>query len=109
LSIHSNSGGGGYLGANGVSTYYHNALWEPFARSVYTELLALPLKEFGMVGSFNYHVTRMSSQPSILVELAFLSHAEDEERLASPAFRQQLAEQIFMGIKRYLYQSLPPR
>lgn len=109
LSIHSNSSGGGYLGANGVSTYYHNALWEPFARSVYTELLALPLKEFGMVGSFNYHVTRMSSQPSILVELAFLSHAEDEEKLASPAFRQQLAEQIFAGIKRYLYQSLPPR
>jgi N-acetylmuramoyl-L-alanine amidase len=55
-----------------------------------------------MVGAFNYHVTRMSSQPSILVELAFLSHAEDEEKLANPEFRQQLAEQIFMGIKRYL-------
>ena len=102
LSIHSNSGGGGYLGANGVSTYYHNPLWEPFARSVYEELRRLPLREFGMVGAFNYHVTRMSSQPSILVELAFLSHAEDEEKLANPEFRQQLAEQIFMGIKRYL-------
>jgi N-acetylmuramoyl-L-alanine amidase len=107
LSIHSNSGGGGYLGANGVSTYYHNALWEPFARSVYAELLALPLKEFGMVGSFNYHVTRMSSQPSILVELAFLSHAEDEEKLASPLFRQELAERILAGIKQYVVRAIP--
>ncbi len=107
LSIHSNSGGGGYLGANGVSTYYHNALWEPFARSVYAELLALPLKEFGMVGSFNYHVTRMTSQPSILVELAFLSHAEDEEKLASPSFRQALAERIFAGIKQYVVRAIP--
>lgn len=106
LSIHSNSGAGGYLGANGVSTYYHNPLWEPFAKSVYRSLLQLPLKEFGMVGAFNYHVTRMSSQPSILVELAFLSHAEDEEKLADPTFRQQLAQQIFLGIENYLRNSL---
>jgi N-acetylmuramoyl-L-alanine amidase len=106
LSIHSNSGGGGYLGANGVSTYYHNPLWEPFAKSVYQSLLELPLKEFGMVGAFNYHVTRMSSQPSILVELAFLSHAEDEEKLADPVFRQQLAQHIFNGIENYLRMTL---
>jgi N-acetylmuramoyl-L-alanine amidase len=106
LSIHSNSGGGGYLGANGVSTYYHNPLWEPFAKSVYQSLRQLPLKEFGMVGAFNYHVTRMNSQPSILVELAFLSHAEDEEKLADPAFRQQLARQIFNGIENYLHATL---
>lgn len=106
LSIHSNSGGGGYLGASGVSTYYHNPLWEPFAKSVYQNLLKLPLKEFGVVGAFNYHVTRMSSQPSILVELAFLSHAEDEEKLASPEFRQQLALQIFKGIEHYLEATL---
>ncbi|MFZ4559879.1 MAG: N-acetylmuramoyl-L-alanine amidase family protein [Saprospiraceae bacterium] len=41
-------------------------------------------------------------QPSILVELAFLSHAEDEEKLASPSFRQALAERILAGIRRYM-------
>lgn len=106
VSIHSNSSGGGYLGANGVSTYYNNPLWEPFARTVYKALLDLPLKEFGVVGSFNYHVTRMHSQPSILVELAFLSHALDEAKLASPDFRQQLADAIFSGIEAYLNKSL---
>ncbi|MBK8656610.1 MAG: N-acetylmuramoyl-L-alanine amidase [Haliscomenobacter sp.] len=102
VSIHANSGGGGYLRVSGASTYYHNPLWEDFARTMYGELLKLGLAEFGVVGSFNYHVTRISSRPAILVEMAFLSHAEDEERLASPAFRQRMAEQIFAGIKAYL-------
>ncbi len=102
VSIHANSGGGGYLRVSGTSTYYHNPLWEDFARTMYRELLKLGLAEFGVVGSFNYHVTRISSRPAILVEMAFLSHAEDEERLASPPFRQRMAEQIFEGIKAYL-------
>ncbi|MBK7477428.1 MAG: N-acetylmuramoyl-L-alanine amidase [Haliscomenobacter sp.] len=102
VSIHANSGGGGYLRVGGVSTYYHNPHSEDFARTMYGELLKLGLAEFGVVGSFNYHVTRMSSRPAILVEMAFLSHAEDEEKLASPAFRQRMAEQIFAGIKAYL-------
>ena len=101
VSIHANSGGGGYLRVSGASTYYHNPFWEDFARTMYGELLKLGLAEFGVVGSFNYHVTRISSRPAILVEMAFLSHAEDEERLASPAFRQRMAEQIFAGIKAY--------
>ncbi|MBK6948822.1 MAG: N-acetylmuramoyl-L-alanine amidase [Haliscomenobacter sp.] len=84
VSIHANSGGGGYLRVGGVSTYYHNPHSEDFARTMYGELLKLGLAEFGVVGSFNYHVTRMSSRPAILVEMAFLSHAEDEEKLASP-------------------------
>jgi len=104
VSIHANSGGSanGYLGANGVSTYYHNPFWGDLARVVYKKLLELPLQEFGCVGSFNYRVTRMSSRPAILVEMAFLSHAGDEEKLFLPEFRQQLAEKILAGINSYL-------
>lgn len=104
VSIHANAGGtaNGYLGANGVSTYYHNPFWGDLARVVYKKLLELPLQEFGCVGSFNYRVTRMSSRPAILVEMAFLSHAGDEEKLFLPEFRQQLAEKILAGINSYL-------
>ena len=42
-----------------------------------------------------------------MVELAFLSHAEDEEKLASPSFRQALAERIFAGIKQYVVRAIP--
>jgi len=38
--------------------------------------------------------------PAILVETAFISNAEDERLLRSPAHQRQLAEGIFSGIKR---------
>ena len=65
-------------------------------------ILELPLDEFGIVGSFNYSPIRMTSRPAILVEQAFLSHAEDEEKLASPEFRKQMAQKIFEGIIDYV-------
>jgi N-acetylmuramoyl-L-alanine amidase len=100
VSIHANSAGtrGDYLRVGGVSTYYHNPFWADFAGIMYDDLLELPLDKFGVVGSFNYLVTRISSRPAILVEQGFMSHAEDEEKLASPEFRQAMAEKIFQGI-----------
>ncbi|KAA3635340.1 MAG: N-acetylmuramoyl-L-alanine amidase [Bacteroidetes bacterium] len=104
VSIHANAAAtrGDYLRVGGVSTYYHNPFWAGFAEIMYGELLELPLDEFGAVGSFNYLVTRMSSRPAVLVEQGFMSHAEDEEKLASPEFRQQMAEKIFRGIIEFV-------
>lgn len=104
ISIHANAGGtyNGYLGASGTSTYWHNPFWAPFAEKVYDNLLKMKLIEFGVVGSFNYKVTRMSEMPSILVEQAFLSNAEDEEKLADPKFRREMAQKIYDGIIDYL-------
>lgn len=104
VSIHANASGsrGGFLGVDGTSTYYHNPFWAKFAEIVYKHLLELELNEFGIVGSFNYRVTRMSSRPAILVEQAFLSHAEDEEKLATEEFRQKIAQKIFDGVVEYV-------
>ncbi len=104
ISIHANSAAprGDYLRVGGVSTYYHNPFWADFGEIMYDELLELPLDEFGVVGSFNYLVTRMSSRPAILVEQGFMSHAGDEEKLASAEFRGRMAQRIFQGMLRYL-------
>jgi N-acetylmuramoyl-L-alanine amidase len=104
VSIHANASGrrGEFLGVQGTSTYYHNPFWADFAEIVYERLLELGLEEFGVVGSFNYRIIRMSARPAILVELAFMSHAEDEELLASEDFRQNLAEKIFLGIADFI-------
>jgi N-acetylmuramoyl-L-alanine amidase len=40
--------------------------------------------------------------PAVLVEQAFMSHAEDEEKLADPLFRQEMAQKIYEGIVDYL-------
>ncbi len=104
ISIHANAAGTGrgYLGASGTSTYYHNPFWAPLAHAIYDRLLELPLAEFGVVGSFNYLVTRLSTCPAVLVEQAFMSHAEDEEKLNSADFRRNLAHKIFLGLIDYL-------
>jgi N-acetylmuramoyl-L-alanine amidase len=109
VSIHANATGsrGGYLRVEGTSTYYHNPFWKPFARNVYQRLLELPLEEFGTVGSFNYKVIRQSEQPTILVEQAFMSHAEDEEKLFSDRFRQELAEKVFAGMLDTIGEMVP--
>jgi N-acetylmuramoyl-L-alanine amidase len=44
----------------------------------------------------------MSSVPSVLVEQAFMSHAEDEEFLSSEAGRQAIAGKILAGLLDWL-------
>lgn len=102
ISIHANAAGGGFLRVSGTSTYYNNAFWAPLAEKIYERLLETNLKEFGLIGSFNYTVIRTAKMPAILVEQAFLSHAEDEEKLADPKFRLQMANKIYEGIIDYL-------
>ncbi len=104
ISIHANAAGTsrGYLRVPGTSTYYNNPFWAPLAENVYDRLLELGLAEFGVVGSFNYTVIRVSQMPTILVEQAFMTHAEDEEKLADPEFRERMAGKIYEGIIDYL-------
>lgn len=104
LSIHANASDPvtEFLGVSGTCTFYHNPFWAPLAENIYKRLIELNLKPFGTVGSFNYRVTRMSEMPSILVEQAFMSHAEDEEKLADENFRSDMAYKIYLGILDYL-------
>ncbi len=102
ISIHANAGGRGYLSVAGTSTYWHNPFWAPLAETIYNRLLETGLGEFGVVGSFNYTAIRMTQMPAVLVEQAFMSHAEDEEKLADPDFRRQMALKILDGIIDYL-------
>ena len=39
--------------------------------------------------------------PSVLVETAFISNPEEESRLRSDAYQEQLADAIMRGINRY--------
>jgi len=45
---------------------------------------------------------RMTQRPAMLVEQGFLSHAGDENKLADPAFRQDIAERLVVMVEEYL-------
>jgi N-acetylmuramoyl-L-alanine amidase len=104
LSIHANASDpeNEFLGTSGTCTFYHNPFWAKFAENVFCRMIELDLKPFGSVGSFNYRVTRMSDMPAILVEQAFMSNAEDEEKLADDNFRTSMVQKIYEGIIDYL-------
>ncbi len=106
ISIHANAAGGGYLRVAGTSTYYHNPFWRDYAELGYEKLRELPLEEFGTVGSFNYMMCRMTQRPSMLVEQAFMSHAEDENKMADPEFRTQMAQKIAETVNEYINDKL---
>ena len=45
--------------------------------------------------------------PSILVETAFISNPEEEERLRDRDYQQQLVQAMSLGIKRYFARNPP--
>lgn len=104
ISIHANASDPDdeFLGTSGTATFYNNPFWAKFSESVFNRLIQLNLKPFGSVGSFNYRVIRMSDMPAILVEQAFLSNAEDEEKLIDEKFRDKMAQKIYEGLIDYL-------
>ncbi len=56
----------------------------------------------------SFAVLKSPDVPSILVETAFISNPEEEQRLNDEAYQDQLARAILAGIKRYLAKN-PPR
>ncbi|EOV3367867.1 N-acetylmuramoyl-L-alanine amidase, partial [Edwardsiella ictaluri] len=53
------------------------------------------------VDQAGFAVLKAPDIPSILVETAFISNVEEERRLRTSAFQQQVAESILAGIKAY--------
>ncbi len=56
----------------------------------------------------NFVVLRSPDVPSILVETAFISNRQDENRLSNPAQRRQLAQAILTGVRQYFETTPPP-
>ena len=106
VSIHVNS----YInaGPSGTTTYYSKPSDVPLAQAVERRLIAeLGTRDDGIVKSRLY-VTLHAHMPAILVETAFLSNPDDYKRLASPAFRQKVAQAIAEGIGDYAGAPPPP-
>jgi len=104
VSIHCNSAGDASdpLALRGVSTYYRSIGFKPLADMMYDKMLAIGLKPFGEVGSFNFTLNSLTQLPNVLVETAFLSNPEDEMLLLDDGFRKKVAEQIVKGLEEFV-------
>ncbi len=89
--------------AQGVSTYYKHVAYRPFTQALLKRLLAIEgLKEFGNVGNFNFQPIQPTEFNSSLVEVAFLSNADDEKLILDEKFRKKIATQLYKGMKDFL-------
>ena len=61
----------------------------------------------GNVEQASFAVLKAPDIPSVLVETAFISNPEEELRLRSDAYQEQLAEAIVRGIHRYFAKNPP--
>jgi len=61
----------------------------------------------GSVEQAGFAVLKAPDIPSVLVETAFISNPEEEEKLNNEAYRDQMADAILRGIKRY-FAANPP-
>jgi N-acetylmuramoyl-L-alanine amidase len=104
VSVHCNAGGDNSdpLGARGTSTYYRHVGFKPLADTIYAQLLEIGLKEFGVIGSFNFSLNAPTQLPNVLVETAFFSHPEDEILLLDDGFRRSVAERVVAGVEAFL-------
>ena len=71
-----------------------------------------PLEQVGrlhkrQVEQAGFAVLKAPDVPSILVETAFISNPEEEQRLRDPAYQAQLVEALATGIRRYFAKNPP--
>lgn len=74
------------------------------------------LEELGAVGKLHRHnvehagfvVLKAPDIPSMLVETAFISNAQEERKLISPAYQKHLAAAIVDGVRDYFRENAPP-
>ncbi|MBP7504074.1 MAG: N-acetylmuramoyl-L-alanine amidase [Prolixibacteraceae bacterium] len=103
LSIHCNSiGNSDPLRTQGVSTYYKYVAFRTLSAILYEELLQTGLEEFGNIGSFNFLLNAPTQFPNALLELAFMSHPEDEMKLLDPAFQDKIVTAVVAGLEKYM-------
>lgn len=101
ISVHNNSGGGP-LATPGTSALYKHSFDRQLALSIARRLLELDVHFYGLVGNFNFSLNGPTDYPNMLVEGLFMSSLEEENMLASPEFRTDMARSIMLGLEDYM-------
>ncbi|MGH1047494.1 N-acetylmuramoyl-L-alanine amidase (plasmid) [Bacillus mycoides] len=87
---------------NGVTTYYNKGLKEwTLAKMIHGHLSKhIQSKDRG-VKSGDYNVLRENEQPSLLLELGYITNPEDEKRMNSKNFQTDVASGVVNGVIEY--------
>jgi N-acetylmuramoyl-L-alanine amidase len=103
VSIHANALSMSRPDVNGLETFYFQSLQgRNLANSIHASLLQTVRRIDRGVKEGRFYVIRATRMPSTLVEVGFLTGADDAADLVDPAHRRQIALAIAVGILDYL-------
>ncbi len=101
VSIHANAINLSRPDVNGLETYYYQN-GRRLSEIIHWNVLNSVNIRNRNVRRARFYVLRHSKMPATLVEVGFLTGAEDSARLKTPSHRQQLAKAIARGIVEYI-------
>nr|WP_290227668.1 N-acetylmuramoyl-L-alanine amidase [Trichocoleus desertorum] len=104
VSIHANAISMSRPDVNGLETYYYSS-GERLARTIHNSVLQGTGARDRGVRSARFYVLRRTSMPSVLVEVGFVTGAEDAARLSTSSYRTQMADAIARGVLQYIQQN----
>lgn len=87
--------------ATGHTTYYYYAYEKRLADTLHYRLAdSIKLRDRGTHFG-NYYVTRENTQPSVLLELGYLSNKKEEKKINTKGYRKKVTDAIVIGLKDY--------
>lgn len=105
VSIHANSISLSRPDVNGTETYYYSDSGLRFGQVIHNSMVQVPgVQDRGMRRA-RFYVIRNTSMPAVLLELGFVTGAQDVQLLSDPEFRSQMAAAIARGILQYIQQN----
>lgn len=101
LSIHLNSSSDP-IKSGGTSTHYRHIGYKKLNECINKRMMELGLKQYGVIGSFNFMLNSPTEYPNCLIETLFISNPAEEALMMDEKFQQQMADKIVLGIKDFL-------
>lgn len=101
VSVHLNSSSDP-IRSGGTSTHYRYVGYQTLSLAINKRMQELGLKQYGVVGSFNFMLNSPTEYPNCLVETLFISNPAEEAMMLDENFQEQMAQKILLGIKDFL-------
>ncbi len=106
VSIHANALSLDRPEVNGLETFHfpNSVEGNKLAQAIQTSILQSLQPTNRGVKSANFFVLRTTTMPSALVEVGFVTGAQDAAKLANPTYRVSMGRAIALGIAQYVKQ-----
>ncbi len=86
---------------NGSQTYWRTPQSKELAWVLHPRMVAAVGRKNGGVRNQSFMVIRETRMPSVLLEVAYINHEEEEKLLADRAMHRRLADSLTRGVMDY--------